>query len=58
MNSSCKIHPKRSVTQFQPKDDGNDMSDQDNKGKFDPSDSKDGPSPFVGKFDYTYFEKC
>lgn len=36
--SSCKIPAKLSDNQFQPKDDGNDMSDQDGTGKFDPSD--------------------
>jgi len=49
---SCKIPAKLSDNQFQPKDDGNDMSDQDGTGKFDPSDYKGGSRPFVGKFDY------
>ena len=48
---SCKTTVKLSDNQFQPKDDGSDMYDQNGTSKFDPRDYKGGPPPFE-KFDY------
>ena len=48
---SCKTRVKLSDNQFQPKDDGSEMYDQNGNSKFDPKDYKGGPPPFEN-FDY------
>jgi hypothetical protein len=49
---SSKTYAKLSDDQFQPKFDENDDNIYGQDGKFDPSDYRDGPSLFIGKFNY------